>query len=71
MSKEFKPTEYILQSVNTSKQFNDAEWTLSAPDEKEHTLIRAVYTKKQIEVKDQSHGIYHFADWLPIGFLSF
>lgn len=66
MSKEFKPTEYILQSVNTSKQFNDAGWTLDAPDEKEHTLIRAIYTKKQIEVKDETHGIYRFADWLPI-----
>jgi cysteate synthase len=45
MSKEFKPTEYILQSVNTSKQFNDAGWTLDAPDEKEATLIRAIYKK--------------------------
>ncbi|MDA3954604.1 MAG: cysteate synthase [Bacteroidales bacterium] len=66
MSKEFKPTEYILQSINTSKQFIDAGWTLDAPDEQEPTLIRAIYKKKQIDVKDQSYGIYRFADWLPI-----
>lgn len=39
---------------------------MDAPDEKEHTLIRAIYAKKQIEVKDETHGIYRFADWLPI-----
>ncbi len=66
MSKNFKPTEYILQSINTSKQFNDEGWTLDAPNEKEHTLIRAIYKKKQIEVKDESYGLYRFADWLPI-----
>jgi len=66
MSKEFKATEYILQSVNTGKQFKDAGWTLDAPGEDKPSLIRAIYQKKQIDVKDQSHGIYRFADWLPI-----
>ncbi|MCK5168337.1 MAG: cysteate synthase [Bacteroidales bacterium] len=66
MSKEFKATEYILQSVNTGKQFNDEGWTVEAPDEKDPTLIRAIYQKKQIDVKEASHGIYRFADWLPI-----
>ncbi|MBU8892823.1 MAG: cysteate synthase [Bacteroidales bacterium] len=66
MSKEFKATEYLLQSINTGNQFNDEGWTLEAPDEKEPTLIRAIYEKKQIDVKDVSHGIYRFADWLPI-----
>jgi cysteate synthase len=66
MSKEFKATEYILESVNTGNQFNDEGWTLDAPDETETTLIRAIYAKKQIEVKDASHGIYRFSDWLPI-----
>ena len=66
MSKEFKATEYILQSVNTGKQFKDAGWTLDAPGEDKPSLIRAIYQKKQINVKDISHGIYRFADWLPI-----
>ena len=66
MPKEFKATKYILQSVNTGKQFNDAGWTLDAPEEDKPSLIRAIYEKKQIDVKDQSHGIYRFSDWLPI-----
>jgi cysteate synthase len=66
MSKEFKPTKYILESIKTGKQFTDEGWTLEAPGEKDPTLIRAIYQKKQIDVKDTSHGIYRFADWLPI-----
>jgi len=66
MSKEFKATEYILQSVNTGNQFKDAGWTLDAPGEDKPSLIRAIYQKKQLDVKDISHGIYRFADWLPI-----
>ncbi len=66
MSKDFKPTPYILESVNTGKQFKDEGWTLDAPGEQQPTLIRAVYEKKQIEVKDESYGIFRFADWLPV-----
>ena len=66
MPQEFKATKYILESVNTGKQFTDEGWTLDAPNESEPTLIRAIYEKKQIEVKDSSHGIYRFSDWLPI-----
>jgi len=66
MSKKFTATEYLLQSVKTGAQFNDEGWTLDAPNEKEPTLIRAVYHKKQLEVKDASFGIYRFSDWLPV-----
>ncbi len=66
MSKEFKATEYLLESVNTGKQFKDEGWTLDAPNESEPTLIRAIYQHKQINIKDSSHGIYRFADWLPV-----
>src|SRR5690606_12709723 len=41
-------------------------WTLDAPIENEPTLIRAIYEKKQIDVKDDSWGLYKFADWLPV-----
>ncbi|MBN1111352.1 MAG: cysteate synthase [Bacteroidales bacterium] len=66
MSQEFKPTEYILESVNTSKQFPDMGWMLDAPGEEKPSLIRAIYANKQINVKDSSFGIYRFSDWLPI-----
>ena len=64
---EFTKTKYQLQSVKTGKIFDDAGWTLDAPGETEPTLIRAIYEKKQLAVKDDSYGIYKFADWLPIG----
>ncbi len=66
MSNEFTKTNYQLQSVNTLKVFRDKGWMLDAPGEKEPTLIRAIYEKKQLEVKDNSWGLYRFADWLPV-----
>ncbi len=65
--KGFSPTKYTLKSFKSGKEFNDAGWTLDAPGEMEPSLIRAIYDKKQIDVKDDSWGLYKFADWLPIG----
>jgi cysteate synthase len=59
-------TEYILQSIASGKTFEDKGWTLEAPGEDEPGLIRAVYKKKQIQLKSEDHGIYKFSDWLPI-----
>lgn len=66
MSKTFEKTRYQLKSIKTGKIFNDTGWLLDAPGEVEPTLIRAMYEKKQIEVKDDSWGLYKFADWLPV-----
>ncbi|RZT96199.1 cysteate synthase [Ancylomarina subtilis] len=66
MTKEFQATQYKLESVKTGKQFEDEGWTLDAPGESYPTLIRAIYENKQLEVKDNSLGIYKFSDWLPI-----
>jgi cysteate synthase len=66
MNNQFTKTKYHLQSLKTGKIFDDAGWTLDAPGETEPTLIRAIYEKKQLEVKDDSYGIYKFADWLPV-----
>lgn len=65
MIKELEPTHYVLESVASGKQFEDEGWTLDAP--KESTLIRAIYQKRQLEVKDTSYGVFRFADWLPVG----
>lgn len=67
MIKDFTPTKYILKSFKTGKEFKDQGWLLDAPGEMNPTLIRAIYEKKQIDVKDDSWGLYKFADWLPIG----
>ena len=66
MSKNFAATNYILHSVKTGKEFRDTGWLLDAPNEETPTLIRAKYEQKQIDVKDNSWGLYKFADWLPV-----
>lgn len=66
MNDKFTPTRYKLQSLKTGNIFDDQGWTLDAPGEKEPTLIRALYENRQIEVKDDSFGLYKFADWLPV-----
>lgn len=63
----FEKTKYKLLSLNSGRTFNDSGWMLEAPDETTPGLIRAIYKKKQIEVKDNGYGIYKFADWLPVG----
>lgn len=63
---EFKPTQYTLQCVATGREFEDTGWVLDDKESKSPSLIRAIYAKKQIEVRDNSYGIYKFADWLPI-----
>ncbi len=66
MSNDFTKTSYQLQSIRTGKKFHNNGWTLDAPGEVEPTLIRAIYEKKQLEVKDNTWGLYRFADWLPV-----
>ncbi|MFV0345516.1 MAG: cysteate synthase [Bacteroidales bacterium] len=66
MSLNIEPTKYKLQSVLTSKEFNDSYWMLDAPNESTPSLIRAIYDKKQLSVGGYKSGIYKFADWLPI-----
>ena len=58
-------TEYKLQNVSTGNVFEDTGWLLNEPNGKA-SLIRAVYAKKHLELKEASYGIYKFADWLPI-----
>jgi len=63
---DFEATEYSLQSLVTGKLFKDTGWLLDAPDQEKPGLIRAIYKHKQINPKDNSYGIYRFADWLPV-----
>jgi cysteate synthase len=66
MIENYQGTNYLLQSVRTGQLFLDKGWTLEAPDENEPTLIRAVYEKKQLDLGENAHGFYQFANWLPI-----
>lgn len=59
-------TKYCLQSIATGRKFEDTGWVLEDDQYDKPTLIRALYDKKQIDVKTNDFGIYKFADWLPI-----
>jgi cysteate synthase len=66
---DFHKTEYTLKSLFSGKMFKDEGWMLDAPGNEQAGLIRAIYKNKQLTVKDDSYGIYKFADWLPIDML--
>jgi cysteate synthase len=59
-------TVYQLQSGISGTIFDDKGWVLDCPDDEKPALIRAVYQKKQLEVKGNGYGLYRFADWLPV-----
>lgn len=59
-------TNYHLKSLYSGNEFPDTGWLLEAAGEKKHSLIRAIYPNRQLIVKDESYGLYKFADWLPI-----
>ena len=66
MTLPFEASKYSLQSIASGKIFQDEGWILDAPEEKEPGLIRTIYEKKFIDVKDDAYGIYKFSDWLPV-----
>ena len=60
------PTTYHLHSLATGKDYEDAGWMLEAPGEEKPSLLQTVYTQDQLYVKEDSFGLYKFADWLPV-----
>jgi cysteate synthase len=66
MEEPTQATHYRLQSLSSGRIFEDTGWMLEAPGEEKPGLIRAVYDNIQLHLKDESHGLYQFSDWLPI-----
>jgi cysteate synthase len=64
--KDFKPTEYTLECVATGRRFEDTGWMLEDRMCSVPSLVRTVYTQKQLDVKGDDWGLYKFHDWLPI-----
>ena len=62
----FIPTKYKVQCVADDRIGEDSGWMLDFPNCEKPSLIRAIYEKKQLEVKEENGGLYRFADWLPI-----
>ena len=67
MNKVIGKTSYVLQSVATGCTFEDSGWILDPQGEEKPSLVRAIYKESLLNVKEDSWGIYKFADWLPIG----
>ncbi|MBP3425426.1 MAG: cysteate synthase [Rikenellaceae bacterium] len=62
---DFTPTEYKLLCVATGREFEDAGWTLEDAQCCCPSLVRAVYSAKQLTVRPELE-FYRFADWLPV-----
>jgi len=61
------PTKYQLQTVATGRIFSDEGWTLDDKQCDKPSMVRPVYEKKQLAVKEgKDLGLYRYADWLPI-----
>jgi len=59
-------TNYMLESLISGKVFPDHGWILDPPEDGGPAFVRAVYEKKQLNLRGPKHGLYTFADWLPI-----
>ena len=63
----FTPTKYQLQTVATGRIFGDQGWTLNDEQCDKPSMVRPIYEKKRLEVKEGAClGLYRYADWLPI-----
>ncbi len=61
----FDKAPYHLQSAGSGAVFEDDDWMLDPPGETA-TLLRAIYERKRISLRGPEHGLYTFADWLPL-----
>jgi len=59
-------TKYWLQSLISGKAFDDTGWVLDPPEDGGPAFVRAIYEKEQLNLRGPEHGLYTFADWLPI-----
>ena len=59
-------THYSLTCLQTGTEFGDDDLPLSNPDSPEPAFLRTRYTSTRFAPGPADHGIYRFADWLPI-----
>ena len=64
--KDFKPTAYTLCCVASERKFEDTGWVLEDKECEAPSLVRAIYDKKELELKGDEWGFYTFCDWLPV-----
>lgn len=62
----FKQTRYHLLNVSNCHEFEDKGWTLTDPEGRTPSLIRAVYENKAFTPRPELDGIYRYSDWMPV-----
>ncbi|MEN8224009.1 MAG: cysteate synthase [Bacteroidota bacterium] len=60
-------TNYKLQSLISGNIFDDSGWILDPPENDAPGFVRAIYENEQLILRGDDHGLYTFANWLPIG----
>ncbi len=66
MTQQFAPTVYHLNSLETGKDYSDEGWILEEPGEVKPSLLQSVYAERQLRLRGEDHGLYRFADWMPV-----
>ena len=62
----FSKTKYHLQNVCNGHEFEDKGWTLSDPESREPSLVRAMYENRAFTPHPEYDGIYRYSDWMPV-----
>ena len=66
MEQDFHSPHYRLQSLVTGRIFEDTGWILDDEQSDKPGLLRTIYDTRQLTLKEESLGLYQFADWLPV-----
>jgi cysteate synthase len=59
-------TNYKLRSLISGEVFEDTGWILDPPGNGRPGFVRAEYEQEQLLLRGDDHGLYTFANWLPV-----
>ncbi|MEO1374227.1 MAG: cysteate synthase [Cyanobacteria bacterium J06635_10] len=63
MTSEFK---HILRCTLCGKEYSPDPYRLQCDVEHKPSLLRAIYSRKKLEIKENLPGLFRFIDWLPV-----
>ncbi|MDJ0737256.1 MAG: cysteate synthase [Nostocaceae cyanobacterium] len=58
--------KYILRCTLCGREYTPDPFRLYCDEEHEPSLLRAVYSHKKLEIKENLPGLFRFIDWLPV-----
>lgn len=62
----FTETVYTLRCVHCGKEFSEDNLRLGCDENHGPALIRTQYNNKQLNIREDSQGMFRFSDWLPL-----